>query len=185
VHRMALPQITWQDVQQLPDDGNRYEAIEGELYVTPPPSSRHQRISRRLFLALERLLGDPDRGELFYAPIGVEFPGSEEGVQPDLVFVSTAGSGVVVDEVIRGAPALVVEILSPTTAHRDRGVKRKLYERQGVGEYWIVDPDTESVEVWTFGRAEPAFARLTDRIPVRLSGEVLGEVDLADVFGRR
>jgi Uma2 family endonuclease len=76
----------------------------------------------------------------------------------------------------------VIEILSPTTAGRDRGVKRKLYARQGVAEYWIVDPESESLEVWTFGDGEPSFARLTGRVPVRLGGEELGAIDLARVF---
>jgi len=74
VERMALSQITWQDVQQLPDDGNRYEAIAGELCVTPAPSLRHQRISMRLTLLLHRLLVETGHGELFFAPVGVEFP---------------------------------------------------------------------------------------------------------------
>ncbi len=120
--RMALAQITWQDVQQLPDDGNRYEAIDGELCVTPAPSGHHQRISMRLTLLLHRLLVEPGLGELLYAPTGVEFPATEEGVQPDLLFVSNQRRGILADPWIRGAPDLVVEILSPTTAHRDRGV---------------------------------------------------------------
>ncbi len=185
MERMALSQITWQDVQQLPDDGNRYEAIEGELYVTAAPTLRHQRISRHLLLALHELLGDPDRGELFYAPTGIEFPATEEGVQPDLVFVSSERRGILTDLWIRGAPDLVVEILSPTTARRDRGVKRKLYERQGVEQYWIVDPDSETVEVWTFGQRPseaPGFHRYAERLPVRLAGETLGEIDLAAIF---
>jgi Uma2 family endonuclease len=178
---MAISQITWNDVQQLPDDGNRYEAIEGELYVTPAPSVRHQRICMRLTMALHRLLVEPGLGELFFAPTGVEFPATEEGVQPDLLFVSTQRRGIIADPWIRGAPDLVIEILSPTTAHRDRGVKRKLYDRQGVSEYWIVDPDGGVVEVWTFG-AEPGHARFADRLPVRLAGEPIGEIDLAEVF---
>ncbi len=183
MHHMALSQITWKDVQQLPDDGHRHEAIEGELYVTPAPSSRHQRIAKRLFLPLMELLESAGHGELYFAPIGVEFPHTEEGVQPDLVFVAKHGSGVVVEEGIRGAPDLVVEILSPTTAHRDRGVKLKLYDRQGVGQYWIVDPDARVVEVWTFG--DPADSeRFTEVLPVRLRGEEVGEIDLGEVFRR-
>ena len=179
---MALPQITWQDVQQLPDDGNRYEAIDGELCVTPAPSLRHQRILMRLTLALHHLLVEPGHGELFFAPTGVEFPATEEGVQPDLLFVSNQRRGILADQWIRGAPDLVVEILSPTTAHRDRGVKRKLYDRQGVSVYWIVDPDARAVEVWTFG-TEPGHGRFTDLLPVTLAGEQIGELDLAEVFG--
>ncbi len=99
MERMALSQITWQDVQQLPDDGHRHEAIEGELYVTPAPTSRHQRISMRLTLLLNRLLVEAGHGELFCAPIGVEFPTTQEGVQPDIVFVSLARRGIIVGEI--------------------------------------------------------------------------------------
>jgi len=178
---MALSQITWQDVQQLPDDGNRYEAIEGELYVTPASKVRHQRISFRLEQALYRLFQEPGLGEVFHAPIGVIFPETGEGVQPDIVFVSRARRGIIADDSIRGAPDLVVEILSPGTAPRDRGVKLKLYDRQGVGEYWIVDPETEAVEVWSFGGARQA-ERFTDRLPVRLNGKPIGRIDLSAVF---
>jgi Uma2 family endonuclease len=131
---MALARITWQDVQQLPDDGNRYEAIDGELCVTPAPSLRHQRILMRLTLALHNLLVEPGHGELFFAPTGVEDP------------------------------------------------ERKLYNRQGVSVYWIVDPDARAVEVWTFG-TEPGHGRFTDLLPVTIAGEQVGEIDLAEVFG--
>lgn len=180
---MALPQITWQDVQQMPDDGNRYEAIEGELYMTPAPTVRHQRISGRLEWALKELLVDPGRGELLHAPVGVEFPATSEGVQPDILFVSRGRRGIVAEDWLRGAPDLVVEILSPTTAHRDRGVKLRLYERQGVAEYWIVDPEAEAVEVWRF-EGDPRHQRHTDTVPVRLGDEVLGQMDLGEIFRR-
>ena len=79
----------------------------------------------------------------------------------------------------------MVEILSPSTAHRDRGIKRKLYERQGVAQYWIVDLDTETVEVWTVASRPsemPALQRFTGSLPVRLGDRLVGEIDLADVF---
>ncbi|MEK6254789.1 MAG: Uma2 family endonuclease [Gemmatimonadales bacterium] len=182
---MALSQITWQDVQQLPDDGHRHEAIEGELHVTPAPSIRHQRVSQKLEQELLRLLEEPGHGIVIDAPVGVEFPSTGEGVQPDIVFVSSARTHIIADAAIRGAPDLVVEILSPRTERRDRGVKRKLYERQGVLEYWIVDLETETVEVWTFGERpseRPALQRFTDCLPVRLGSEEIGEIDLAAVF---
>ena len=185
MHRMALSQITWQDVQQLPDDGHRHEAIGGELYVTPAPSFRHQRISQRLERQLLRLLEDPGVGIVVDAPVGVEFPGTGEGVQPDIVFVSEARRDRIVPEGIRGAPDLVIEILSPTTADRDRGVKRKLYERQGVDQYWIVDPEAEAVEVWTFAdrpSEAPALRRFTGTLRVELGRRHLKEIDLAEVF---
>jgi len=185
VERMALSQITWQDVQQLPDDGHRHEAIEGELHVTPAPSIRHQRVSQKLEQELLRLLEAPGHGIVIDAPVGVEFPSTGEGVQPDIVFVSSARTHIIADAAIRGAPDLVVEILSPTTERRDRGVKRKLYERQGVFEYWIVDLEGETVEVWSFGERPseaPALQRFTDSLPVRLGSEFIGEIDLAAVF---
>ncbi|MFQ5680420.1 MAG: Uma2 family endonuclease, partial [Gemmatimonadota bacterium] len=181
VERMALTQITWRDVQQLPDDGNRYEAIEGELYVTPAPSYRHQKISQRLEQALLRSLEEPGHGSVVDAPFGVEFPATGEGVQPDILFVSRALRGIIGDAGVRGAPDLVVEILSPTTAARDCGIKLRLYERQGVGEYWIVDPEAEEIEVWTFAEG-PRAERFRDPLPVRLEGEAVGEIDRADIF---
>jgi len=180
---MSLPQITWQDVQQLPDDGKRYEAIEGELYVTPAPSIRHQRISMRLVLVLDRILIRPGHGELFHAPVGVEFPATEEGVQPDILFVSNERRGIVAEKWLVGPPDLVIEILSPTTAHRDRGIKLRLYERQRVAQYWVVDPENDAVDVWRFD-AEPRHQRFTDRLPVRLGDDAVGEIDLAGIFGR-
>ena len=181
---MATGQITWRLVQeQAPDDGKRREAIAGGLYATPAPTVHHQRVSRRLERALLRLLEDPGHGEVFHAPIGVEFPETGEGVQPDLLFVTRERGGIVAEDWIRGAPDLVVEILSPATADRDRGLKRDLYQRQGVGAYWIVDPEEDAVEVWTVGE-EPGHERFTDRLPVRVGGERVGEIDLEAVFRR-
>lgn len=174
--------ITWRDVQHAPDDGKRYEAIGGDLYVTAAPSTRHQSISINLASELRRLLYDPGHGLVLYAPTGVEFPETEEGVEPDLLFISKARLDIVGDDWIRGAPDLVVEILSPTTAHRDRDLKLKLYERQGVPEYWIVDPDTDSIEVWRFSTGATASELYHDRLPVRLAGRVLGEIDLTSIF---
>ena len=178
---MPLPQITWDDVQQLPEDGNRYEAIEGALYMTPAPSVRHQLISLRLERALERLLVDPGHGMILHAPVGVRFPVTGERVQPDILFVSNERRGIVAPDELKGAPDLVVEILSPSTAARDRDLKGRLYERQSVAEYWIVDPVGEAVEVWRFG-GEPRSERFVDEVPARLGSERLGEIDLAALF---
>ena len=178
---MPMPQITWDDVRQLPEDGNRYEAIEGALYMTPAPSVRHQTISLRLVLELSRFLVEPGHGRLWYAPIGVHFPATQEGVQPDILFVSDERRAIVAPDELKGAPDLVVEILSPSTATRDRDLKRRLYQRQGVAEYWIVDPDADAVDVWRFGD-QPRSDRYVDALPVRLGAETLGEIDLAGVF---
>ncbi len=181
VPTMPLPSITWQDVQQMPDDGNRYEAIEGDLYMTPAPSIRHHRLTRALYDAFKPLLHKPEYGELFWAPVGVEFPATGEGVQPDLMFVSNERRGIIGEAGIVGAPDLVMEILSPSTAIRDRTIKLRLYERQGVGEYWIVDPDENAIDVWRFGE-QPAHERFTGTLPVRLGAEAVGVIDLEAVF---
>ncbi len=178
---MPLPSITWQDVQQMPDDGNRYEAIEGDLHVTPAPGTRHARVSKRLQYALDRILERPGLGEIFVAPYGVEFPATGEGVQPDIIFVSRARREIIAEAGIVGAPDLVVEILSPSTAGRDRTIKLRLYERQGVREYWIVDPDENTVDMWRFGE-EPVHERFTTTLPVRLGAESVGEIDLEAIF---
>lgn len=182
---MATARITWRDAQQMPEDGRRYEAVEGELYVTAAPSARHQEISARLTAFLHELLVREGDGRLFHAP-GVEFPDTGEGVQPDLVFVSTERRGIVAEDWLRGAPDLVVEILSPSTEDRDRGVKHNLYRRQGVGEYWMVDAHDEAVDVWRFGGTdetdEATRERFKDRIPVRAGDQVAGEIDLRKVF---
>jgi Uma2 family endonuclease len=179
---MATERITWQDTLLMPEDGKRYEAIDGELYVTPAPSRRHQRTSFNLARVLCSILEDPGHGWIYLAPIGVELLDSEEGVQPDIVFVSRAQSGILVEEGIRGVPDLVVEILSPSTADRDRTIKKKLYQRHGVAQYWVVDPDAQSVEVWDFALGPGTPARYVDRLPVRLGERIVGEIELPDIF---
>ena len=173
--------ITWRDAQRMPDDGNRYEAIGGELFMTPSPSVRHQILVVRLYDALRPLLTKRDRGVLLIAAVGVEFPDTGEGVQPDLVFVSNERRGIIGDAALRGAPDLVIEILSPSTASRDRTIKLELYERQGVREYWIVDPDENAIDVWRFGE-DPQHERFEGTLPVRLGAEEVGVIDLEAVF---
>ena len=177
--------ITWEDVLRMPEDGNRYEFVGGRLYVTPAPGVRHQRISKRLETALTAILEDTGHGELFYAPLLVEFPGAGDRVQPDIFFVSAERLGIIGEAQVTGAPDLVVEILSPSTARRDRGIKFDLYARGGVREYWIVDPDEDSVDVWRFGRRTREHERFTGRIPVRIGDERVGAIDLGEVFSRR
>ena len=182
VSTMPLPSITWRDVQQMPDDGNRYEAIAGELHVTPAPKTRHARVSKRLQYALDRLLERPGLGEIFVAPFGVEFPASGEGVQPDLLFVANDRRGIIAEAGVVGAPDIVVEILSPSTAGRDRTIKLRLYERQGVRQYWIVDPDENTVDVWHFSAEARTHEHFTAALPVRLGTEEVGVIDLDLVF---
>lgn len=181
MEHMPSTKITWRDVLEMPEDGKRYEAIGGELYVSPPPKLPHQWVSARLFAELYDLLVRPGYGQVFHAPIGVEFP-TEEGVQPDILFVSKERLRILREDGIEGPPDLVIEILSPGTARRDRTVKRYLYERQGVPEYWIVDLDAKQVEVWHFAAGAKEAERYTDVLPVRLGGRPIGKIRLAKVF---
>lgn len=182
MERMSSTRATWQDVLLAPEDGSRYEAIGGELYVTPAPSFEHQLISHKLAVALDRILVAPGHGVVVAAPVGVEFPDTEEGVQPDLIFVSKVRSEIIHPDWFRGAPDLVVEILSPTTRRRDRGAKLDLYRRQGVAEYWMVDGNARSVEVWPFATGATEAEVYTELLPVRLSGKTLGTIDLSEIF---
>jgi Uma2 family endonuclease len=139
--------LTYEDFLLLPDDGLRHEIIDGEHYVTPSPNQRHQVLVGRLHLSLGAFLEDrPDIGRLFLSPFDVVFS-FHDVVEPDLVFVAADQLGILTAQNIQGTPALVIEILSPSTRKRDREIKRLLYERTGVREYWLVDPDVASVTV--------------------------------------
>jgi Uma2 family endonuclease len=131
--------LGWEDFLSLPEDGNRYEILDGELVVTPPPELRHQRVSRNLQRILDRHIVENGLGELFSAPVAVRLA-DKTIVEPDLLFVAAGRENVFSRLSIDAAPDLVVEILSPSTASRDRGVKSQLYARLGVGHYWILDP---------------------------------------------
>jgi Uma2 family endonuclease len=179
---MPKTRITWADAQLMPKDGKLYEAIDGELYVTPAPSLRHQWIAANLVAELHRLLAAPGHGWLFFTPVGVEFPDTEEGVQPDIIFIRKDRREALTKPGISGPPDLVVEIGSPSTANRDRTIKRKLYERQGVPQYWIVDPETDTVEVWDFAAGAREPTRCVGHLPVRLGGQDYGEIELSNLF---
>jgi Uma2 family endonuclease len=137
---------THADLMQMPDDGKRREIIDGELYVTPSPVNYHQKILFNLTLALGKFLEDHPIGELRFAPLDVIL-GEHDVVEPDLLFVLNEHRDILQDWV-RGVPDLVIEILSPSTEARDRGIKLKAYARYGVEEYWIVDPNAQVIEIY-------------------------------------
>ena len=139
--------LTYDDFLLFPDDGLRHEIVDGAHYVTPSPNQRHQELVARLHLSLGVFLEDrPDKGRLFLSPFDVVFS-FHDVVEPDLVFVAPDQLEILTAKNIQGTPALVIEILSPSTRKRDREVKRRLYERAGVREYWLVDPDPNAVTV--------------------------------------
>jgi Uma2 family endonuclease len=140
--------FTYQDLLTAPDDGNRYEIFEGELIVTPSPTVKHQNALHNLTLLLGQHIKNNKLGKMYSAPMDVYFD-EETVVEPDLLFVSNKRLHILEERRINGAPDLVVEILSPGTAERDRGFKFRRYEKEGVNEYWIVDPVEEHVEIYT------------------------------------
>ncbi|MBV8202287.1 MAG: Uma2 family endonuclease [Acidobacteria bacterium] len=152
--------LTYQDLRRLPDDNLRHELIDGEHYVSPSPGLKHQRVSGNLFFRIAGYLQvhrpggegrrEHPRGRVYYAPLDVVFT-DYDCVEPDLLYISREREArQMTEDNMEGAPDLVVEILSPTTKHRDLGIKHRLYERFEVPEYWIVDPERESVRIYRF-----------------------------------
>ncbi|HIC95945.1 TPA: Uma2 family endonuclease [Candidatus Bipolaricaulota bacterium] len=150
----AKIKFTYEDYKSLPEsETKRYELLGGELVMVPSPSTSHQRISRRLEFILQAFVEERGLGEVYDAPLDVVLGEGEERevVQPDILYISEGRSGIIAAEEIRGAPDLIIEIISPATAERDRTYKKTLYARHGVKEYWIVDPEAKMVEVYTLG----------------------------------
>lgn len=140
--------LTYDDFVRIPDDGKRHEIIDGVHYVTPAPARRHQQLLCRLHLAIGGFLEEhPELGEAYLSPLDTVIS-PWDVVEPDLLFVAADQLDILTEPNIQGAPALVVEILSPSTRRRDTGIKRQLFDRGGVREYWLVDPKTLEVTVY-------------------------------------
>jgi len=170
---------------EFDDDENfYYELINGEIVKKSAPSPLHQRISWKLEKKIGFFIEEHQLGELYHAPIDVLFDEFNQ-FQPDIIFIATASAGLVDDhEGILGAPELVVEIISPGSVIRDRVEKKGVFEKTGVREYWVVDPNNRTVEVYNCtGKVFDlkSFAEISGKV----SSEVLKgfELDIADVFG--
>ena len=149
--------FTYEDYRTAPPD-RRYELLDGDLVLTPAPSLKHQRVQVRLGEPLARFVRENALGEFFFAPCDIVLSDTDV-VQPDLLFVSTGRAHLLIGgENVRGAPDLVIEILSPSSAERDRGYKRALYAKHGVAEYWLVDPASETVWVHRLRNGDLAVA---------------------------
>jgi Uma2 family endonuclease len=141
---------TYDEFARLPNDGNRYEIIGGELCVSPAPTLTHQKTVLNLSFVLEGFIRDHGLGELYPGPADVLF-GEGDYLAPDLFFVRADRKQILKERGAEGAPDLVVEVLSPKTAARDRKLKRERYAHFGVAEYWIVDPTARRIEVYRAG----------------------------------
>ncbi len=177
--------LTYDDFILFPDDGKRHELIDGEHYVTPSPSTKHQRVSGNFHLLIAAWLEIHPIGQVFYAPYDVVFSDFDV-VEPDLLYLSNERAAEVLTPLhAKGVPELVVEIASEGTRKRDETIKRRLYERSGVSEYWVVDPELDVVRVYR--RAAEGFGRAVELS--REAGDVLTtslipglEMPLARIF---
>ncbi|MGQ9926878.1 MAG: Uma2 family endonuclease [Chloroflexaceae bacterium] len=176
-------QWTYADYARIPDDGQRYEVINGVLYMTPAPGTEHQGVSNLIatFLTLHVQLAG--MGKVFSAPTDVELtPGCV--VQPDVLVISAARLHLITPSRIVGPPDLVVEVTSPGTAGYDRREKQDAYARAGVPEYWIVDPHAQTVEVLSL-EADAYHSQGVFRGQARLPSRVIATfpVPVAQLFG--
>jgi Uma2 family endonuclease len=138
---------TYEDLLLLPEDGLRHEIIDGEHYVNASPITRHQQILYRLVIAVGNYLEEHPLGQIFFAPLDIVLS-RHDVVEPDLMFISHARREIVTVNNIQGAPDLLIEVLSPSNRRYDEVTKHALYERTGVGEYWIVDAVRNTVRVF-------------------------------------
>ncbi|MBI2569044.1 MAG: Uma2 family endonuclease [Candidatus Schekmanbacteria bacterium] len=145
--------LTVEDCLELPNDGKRYEIIEGDLYETPAPVPYHQMVSNRLQTALILALQRTGRGEVLNAPIGVILD-RHTVVQPDLIFIRRERAALIGETAVNGPPDLVVEILSPSTRRTDLTAKSRVYARFEVESYWIVDPRKRRLELYRRNREQ-------------------------------
>ncbi|MGQ0794400.1 MAG: Uma2 family endonuclease [Deltaproteobacteria bacterium] len=139
--------LTYEDYLLLPNDGKRYEILDGDINMTPAPTTKHQTVSMNLSMLLYQYVKERELGRIFSAPVDVIFDDSFIA-QPDLIFIAKERADIITEKNVRGAPDLVIEILSPATAKIDRVRKMSLYLRHGVCHYWIVDPDAETLEAY-------------------------------------
>jgi len=146
-HSRTRVRWSYAEFARLPASGSsRYEIIDDALVVTPAPGTRHQRIVTDLVTVLNAFVREHRLGQLFAAPVDVLFAEGDY-LEPDIVFVRASRTKTITDRGVEGPPDLVVEVVSPSTAARDRGLKLERYRLYGVPEYWIVDPDEGTVEV--------------------------------------
>ncbi len=178
---VLLKEKTYSDYENTPE-GGKYQLICGEIIEKTSPSSYHQEICFRLLLKLGNFVSIKKNGKIFPAPMDVTFSPNDT-VQPDLLFIEKSRYSIIQEKRIVGAPDLVVEVISPSTAYIDLKYKKDLYENSGVKEYWIVDPQDHSIEIY--------YKELDDFIRIQKSskeGKVISrvldglEINIKDVF---
>ncbi|MBI5181890.1 MAG: Uma2 family endonuclease [Nitrospirae bacterium] len=137
---------TYEDYERLPE-GAPYQLIGGELIMTPAPIPYHQKILGKIFFEMNKFVEKNNLGDVYISPIDVYFSQTDV-YQPDIIFISKDRLNIIGEKKIEGPPDLVIEILSPATAYYDLRIKKDVYEKSGVKEYWIVDPMQKTIEVF-------------------------------------
>ncbi len=179
----AQIKFTYEDYKSLTLwERERYEVLEGELVMAPSPVPYHQIVLRNIEDRVWGFVKSNQMGEVLSAPCDVVLA-QDVVVQPDLLLLLRSRRGLIGKEAVEGAPDLIVEVLSPSTAERDRTVKRKLYAKYGVHEYWIVDPEAQTIEVLTLGERGYERAGLYTKSEVLESPLLVGlRIPLSEVF---
>ncbi|MCX7840419.1 MAG: Uma2 family endonuclease [Anaerolineae bacterium] len=178
---------TYDDWARLPENGTRYEVIDGVLYMTPPPTTSHQFSIVRLLNKMANYVESRNLGWVVASPIGVRLPTQPVPFEPDIVFVSRAHKSIIQEQYIEGVPDLVVEVVSPSNWIYDRKEKFLVYQTAGVPEYWIVDYRAKTIEVFywedgayvllgKWGTGETASSRVLDGFQVSVN-DIFRELD--------
>ena len=181
----APGQWTYQDYLDLPDDEYRYEVICGELYMSSVPTPLHQQVLRNLQFALWEYVKRLNLGEVLFAPCDIILEVGGTPVEPDILFIAKARANIITDKNVQGAPDLIVEVLSPSNPEHDRQLKFELYQKSGVTEYWLVDPQAHTVEVFVLKEKAYLLSGRYDVDDVAKSEIVAGfSVPVRDIFPR-
>lgn len=177
-----LEVFTYEDYLNLPDNGKRYEIINGELYMVPAPTLGHQDTIGEFYFTIKSFIQTNPLGKIYLAPTDIVF--SEIDIlQPDLIFVAKEKFDILTRENIQGAPDLVIEVLSPGTEKRDRSIKLKTYSKFGVQEYWMANDETATVEVWQRNGDKLVFHKLLDKTQILTTPLLPGlEIALEKIF---
>ena len=174
------PVTTIEEMWALPEDGMRHELLDGVHVVTPSPTYRHQDLVGSLLIALHTGMAAKPDLKVLSSPANIRL-GPLTVVQPDLFVCRVDPAAPPRDWPELGTPLVAIEILSPSTAARDRGAKRRIYQRAGVAEYWVVDPDARLIERWTPADLRPEI--LDEVLEWSIDGVGLIELPLIAVFG--
>lgn len=172
---------TYKDYERLPE-GAPYQLIGGELVMTPSPVPYHQILIGRIFSRIDKFVREKNLGIVIFAPLDVYFSETDT-YQPDIVFISKGRLNIIGEKKVEGPPDLVIEILSPATAYYDIRIKKDMYEKSGVNEYWIVDPIQKTVEVFVNKNGKFELTN-TAKVEGTIKSSILDElsVEIKEIF---